>query len=204
MSTVYLYVIIGYIFYRIARFLFNYQNVYRLLGYKRISIAGNQFVIKRLQPLDFAEDGGIPITFFQFKAGVTLMEQIRGIPKEDEAKQLKLRMEVAKAFGKVAIVYPKTLNIDDMFNSDSVKAHEIAWKLYGQILSHSFKSISKTYNMSKMQALRIAQLCETFGKKPHEHLFDAKKLSTLEQYMIDEFIFNSWVEQKNREAKQAK
>ena len=202
MSMIPTYIIIGYILLRIARFLFNYQNVYRLLGYKRISIAGNQFIIKKLQPLDFAENGGIPITFFQFKAGVTLMEQMRGVPKEDEAKQLKLRMEVAKAFGKVAIVYPKDLNIDDMFNSDSVKAHEIAWQLYGQILAHSFKSISKTYNMGKNQALRTAQLCETFGKKPHDHLFDASKLSVLERHMIDEFIFNSWVEQKNREAKQ--
>lgn len=202
MSMIPTYIIIGYILLRIARFLFNYQNVYRLLGYKRISIAGNQFIIKKLQPLDFAENGGIPITFFQFKAGVTLMEQMRGVPKEDEAKQLKLRMEVAKAFGKVAIVYPKDLNIDDMFNSDSVKAHEIAWQLYGQILAHSFKSISKTYNMGKNQALRTAQLCETFGKKPHDHLFDASKLSVLEQHMIDEFIFNAWVEQKNREAKQ--
>lgn len=202
MSMIPTYIIIGYILLRIARFLFAYQNVYRLLGYKRISIAGNQFIIKKLQPLDFAENGGIPITFFQFKAGVTLMEQMRGVPKEDEAKQLKLRMEVAKAFGKVAIVYPKDLNIDDMFNSDSVKAHEIAWQLYGQILAHSFKSISKTYNMGKNQALRTAQLCETFGKKPHDHLFDASKLSVLEQHMIDEFIFNAWVEQKNREAKQ--
>jgi hypothetical protein len=139
------------------------------------------------------------MTFFQYKSGLTLVEQVRGVPEEDKGEALKQRIKIAIMFGKHAIVYPKDLKLDDLFNSASIEGHKIAWGLYGEILKHSFKYLYKTYSMTKNQALRIAQLCEVYGKKPHEHLCESKKMTTIEKYMIDEFVFNVWVENKNRE-----
>ena len=193
------YLAIAYFSFKLINFLIKYRNIYKLIGYKRVVVAGNSFIIKRLDPIDFIDDNGVPMTLFSYKKGLTLWEQVRGEDKQDEQKAIKERIELAKKMGNKAIIYPKNLNFDDLFDAKSVESQKIAWDLYAKILAHSFKGLTKAYEMTKNHALHIGQLCETFGKKPHEHIANPKKLSQLEKYMIDEFIFNVLIEQKNKE-----
>lgn len=181
--------------------MFKYRNLYKMLGYKRVFIAGNVVIIKRLTPQDFIEEpNGVPITLFQYQKGRTLADQLRGDADKEEENYSEI-VGLAKQIAKKAVVYfPDKLSIDDLFGGD-VATVKLGWELYGAIIAHNFKGLFKTYQMDQIYLVHVGELCVAFGKKPHEHLCNPKQLTELEKYIIDDFVFNAYIQNENEKAK---
>lgn len=203
METIYLAIIIGYVLFRAARFLFQYRSLYKLLGFKRVWIAGNPVIIKRLEPKDFIEEpNGLPITLFQYQKGRTLVDEMRNNDQEDDS--IIETVNLARKLAEKAVVYMGgNLKIDNLFDCGNPEAVKLGWELYGRILNHNFKTLYKTYHMDKQYVIHMGELCVAFGKMPHEHITNPKRLNELEKYIIDEFVFNTYTDNENRKAEAA-
>ena len=223
METILLIVIIGYVLFRASRFLLKYRNLYKLLGYKRIFIAGNPIILRKLEPKDFAEEpSGVPLTLFQYRKGVSIVDNLRPNDKDDD--NILEAVALAKKMAEKAIVYMggtlktesvtgiegveravkiggKFLRIDDLFNCHDVEAVKLGWQLYGMILDMNFKTLYKTYQLDRMYVIHVAELCVAFGKKPHEHLGNPKMMTPLEKYILDDFVFNTYILNENDKAR---
>ena len=189
-----LFLIIGYLGFRVIRLFNSATKLWRELKYKRITVDGYMFVIKQLQPIDFSEEKhGLPLTFFQYRKSMTLWDSIRGSSKKEPTeKDIQQRLEFTKKIIKAGCIFP-IMDIEDMFSSQ--KMYNTAWKLYGLILAHSFKYITKMYEMEQNYVIHLGQVCNKLNKKPSDHI--ASGLSPIEAYMIDEFVGNAMIEHEN-------
>ena len=201
MEKIYLSIIIIYSAFKIIPIIWQNAKLLKMLGYKQVFINGIPFIIKKIAPLDFiSEQNNFPVTFFNVEKGITLWEQMQSpddkklTPKEIEEK-LKCMKTICE---KSVVSWPKGLKADDFFNM-TVKKEVIAmaWKLYISILSYNFPTLKKCYSVKKENVLHIAELCASFGKKPHEHIKSNGQLSELETYMIDEFFYSQLLIKKN-------
>jgi len=201
MENIYLIIIIGYIFFRVARFFFKHQNLMKILRFKRVIVAGNVFIYRKLSPIDFVDtDKGLPLTMFAYRRGVSLWDQIRGLDESESEKEKKIKeaIKLSKIICDKSIIhFPDNLKIEDLFNSADEKLIKIAWELYGKIIQDSLPNLNKVFNIDKVYAIHVSELCGKFGKSPHQHICKNIKLSDIEAYMIDEFFYNTWLSHEN-------
>ena len=197
MELILLFIIIGYILSRVARFFIKGRKLYKELGYKRVTVLGYSFIVRKLIPLDFhKEKYGLPLTFFKYKKQLTLMQQaeaLSGGDEETKAEDIKQSIELAKKVIEAGLVSP-IIKVNDFF--DNTDMFNVAWGLYGEIIAHSFKTLSTVYELDEQYSIHIGELCKRINKKPSEHLA-GKDVSVVEAYMIDEFIGNILIKNEN-------
>ncbi|MCP4178086.1 MAG: hypothetical protein GY756_09990 [bacterium] len=189
-----------YVSYRILSAIFSYVRIYRQLEYKRIKVAGNTFIIRKISPLDFVEESaGFPLSLFQVKKGETLFEQVAGDNDIDYEDELKKRLALSLMIADKAIVRcPTGLKPQDFFSIDSTQeAQKIGQKIYTEIIALNFKYLYRCYNAKKGYVLHVAELCAKFGKSPHEHLKKNSNMTDIESYLIDEFFYNILLNKEN-------
>lgn len=185
--------------------MFNYKDLYKMLGYKRVFIKSNPIIIKKLTALDFIEEPtGMPMMLFHYRRNSGMFDALRK-PEESQEKEKYLQsVLIAKKLSEKAIVFmPAHLKVDDLFDSKNHDAIRLGWELYGHILAHNFKTLSKAYECDRQHIIHIAELCNAMNKRPHEHIANPKRLTELEKYMIDEFVYGTYLENENDKTKRA-
>lgn len=201
MEKIYLAIIIIYIVSKIIYGMYKNNYFLNIFSYRNIYVNGLMLTIKKLAPLDFLDNGNMfPLTFFKIEKGKTLWDQMQVDGDEKlTPEQVKEKIKAIKLICEKGVVHwPVGLNNNDFFKSDAPKeAIVFAYKIYAEILQFNFPILKKCYSLKKEAIIHTAELCETFGKKPHDHVSKNKNLSPLESYMIDEFFFNHLQNKKN-------
>lgn len=202
MEKIYLGIIIVYVLMKTVPKLLAVNRMMKDMGYRWVSIYSVPFLLRKISPLDFAEEtNGMPLTFFNLAKGNTLWEQMQSSDDDKKLtpKEIKDKLDAARLICSKAVVYwPGKLKAEDFFNLKAgPKIAKIAWKLYNIVITYNFPTFKKCYEIPRDRAIHIAELCEKFGKKPHEHMKPDGKLSELESYMIDEFFFTHLLMKQN-------
>lgn len=200
MEKIYLAIIILYIVYKIIYPVYRNLSILKLFGYKRENIKGYFFVLRKLAPLDFiSEEHGFPMGLFSYKKANTIWEQMtKPDDKKETPEERKKRVELMRKVCEKGVVYwPGNLKIDDFFDPKANRIiASIAMEAYRKVLDYNFKYLREVQNLNKNYVIHIAELCAKFGKAPHEHLKKSAKFTDLEAYIIDEFFFNTLMNEK--------
>lgn len=180
------------------------NRTFKRLGYKKVKIKGETFIIKKLTPADFLDTDGIPFTIFHIEEPTSIWGQVYGkIKSEDEKKReetenMKAIMGVLKAG---VIKFPNELTAE---NYKSIELLQTGIILYEAIITHSMSFFLRPYTVSRKQLLYWDLMAKRYGKLPIECLLPKWTYTP-----VDAFIFNSYVlgvamQEEIRQAKRKK
>ena len=180
------------------------NKTFKKLGYKKIKIKGSEFVIKKLTPLDFLDDEGIPFTIFSVDNPRTLYGEVWGKVKtddeidRDETNKMKL---IRQVLNKGVVRFPIDTATNDFLQPDTL---ELGIELYGRVIAYTLMAFLRPIVVIKKQLLFWDTLGKRYGKLPIDCLMPHGGYSDTDAFIFNSLVLGEAIKEENRIAKKNK
>ncbi len=177
------------------------NRTHKKLGYKKVKVSTETFLIKKLAPIDFLDSEGVPFTLFAVEKASTVYGQVWGAIKSDEEieKEDTKKMKLVKhVLNKGVVRFPKDTQVEDFCQPDTL---EIGITLYSLVLQHTMKAFLSHMTVSKQQLLYWDMLSKRYGKLPIDCLMPSGNYSDTDSFIFNSLVLNTAIEEEKKKVK---
>lgn len=178
------------------------MNIWKKLGYKKIVVKGNVFLIKKLEQIDFIDKEGVPFNLFDINKSDLAWDKANKELETEAEKKLKQEniKKNIKAVLEVGIVRmpDKLMAVDDLIQDRTI---ELGYEVYVKILEFCLKKLRKIYLVNHRLLGYYAAMSNTYKKFPIDCLFPKGGYSDVEAFIFNSFVLNYQIEKEHKEAK---
>ena len=179
------------------------NRTFKKLGYKKTKVQGERFVIKKLSPVDFLDDSGIPFTIFSVDNPRTLYGEVWGKVQTDdeiERKETEKMQLIRQVITKGIVRFPKDTYAEDFLQPDTL---EIGITLYAQIITHTLKAFLRPMVVEKKQLLYWDAVAKRYGCLPIDCLMPHGGYSDTDAFIFNSLVISEALKEEQRQIKKA-